>query len=340
MNVRQIQTLLKLVSSALFVLAGLVGAGIFAGVGAPAHQEPQRAAIVQQTDEMGEIYRDYPKFERHFESVWMTRAGEAKKAEERRPDVRPVARATDPASELRSLVIVVWARGGQVYMRWPGQPRETLVSEGATIQMAGGQPLEILGMEKTDPLYKSGVVKFRYRAVEVDIPWSQLQSSGGGGGGGTAVPEDFGQRPDYERPPEEDPGPEGWPGEQPPGDPAYREVATSRQLRPNHWQVAPEEWRDIYENFESHVAEVAPTVIYDKSSGQIRGLKLSEVPQGSLAWQRGFREGDIVQRVNGELVTSTDDLKRLMEKYASSNRGVVQVDRFGKVVSMIFELAQ
>ncbi|MBI4612307.1 MAG: PDZ domain-containing protein [Planctomycetes bacterium] len=111
----------------------------------------------------------------------------------------------------------------------------------------------------------------------------------------------------------------------------------SEQVDPDHWKIAPEEWENVGRNLQSYLTEVEPAVIMG-TDGDVLGLKLQNVKEGSLAWQRGFRTGDIVQRVNGDAVTSVDDLNKLVEKYKGNARVFVLVDRFGRRLTMTFEL--
>ncbi len=353
MNVRTIRALLWALSLIGFGLAAVVVSADVMNVldvkKKPKIDDTERST--PQDDAKDDYLHDKKVYEKDFASLWSARIGKAKEVVVV-PQQRVETRQTDPASELKGMVNVLWALSGEarISFRGPEGQKEAFFKQGELVPLSSGQSAQIKEVfADRKALSKEGTVTFVYKGVEVVLPWKQ------GGAGGTrparpAPPEDFGQPPSYEDPGSEypmDPPPEEYqpevpdPGSEIPDDGGggYAEVPDSRIVGPNHWRIAPSEWRDVSENFDTHLSSVAPTVVYDKDGG-IAGMKLGQVTEGSFAWNRGFRTGDIVQRVMGEPVSSTEQLRQLMNKYGTSERVVMELDRVGTRLSMVFELAK
>ncbi|MGH8771694.1 MAG: type II secretion system protein N [Burkholderiales bacterium] len=75
--------------------------------------------------------------------------------------------------------------------------------------------------------------------------------------------------------------------------------------------------------------ESAPAVINPAA-----GLKIENVPQDSIAQKLGLKKGDVVQAVNGQVVTSLDDLTRLYQQFSQVGQVILEGTRDGKPMKL------
>jgi general secretion pathway protein C len=68
--------------------------------------------------------------------------------------------------------------------------------------------------------------------------------------------------------------------------------------------------------------------------GQSDGLSVSRIRGGSIFSKLGLRNGDIVQKINGEPINSPDEVLMLYEKLKSGSRVSLEVTRKGKPKTM------
>ena len=87
------------------------------------------------------------------------------------------------------------------------------------------------------------------------------------------------------------------------------------------------------------ILEQATLSSYRDPQGRAAGIRLDRVDQGSLILDRGFQEGDIVQKVNGQSVNSKTELvdwvKRNHERYSMFR---VELQRRGQVKRLNFRV--
>ena len=84
------------------------------------------------------------------------------------------------------------------------------------------------------------------------------------------------------------------------------------------------------------VANISPRVAEEISlTTDLTGVVVTEVEQGSIAFQLGFQKGDIILAVNTEAIQTTRDLEKALAK----NRGSywrVAINRGGQVINTVF----
>jgi type II secretory pathway component PulC len=66
------------------------------------------------------------------------------------------------------------------------------------------------------------------------------------------------------------------------------------------------------------------------------GVRMSQVPAGSLAQKLGLQSGDIIRKVNGQKITSTGDLARLYTQFSTLSLIQAEVLRSGAVVQLSY----
>ncbi|MBI4616294.1 MAG: PDZ domain-containing protein [Planctomycetes bacterium] len=346
MNARAIRTGFWSSSTIFFASAVAVCAANFAGVFAPPGQKPPPPVEGGDEEEMDEeklAYADWDKFQDPdgYGAIWLVRTGEAQPviAERDRPETEPVKRTK--ADTLRSMISV--ERGflpNQVKIKFSGasRPAKSFYAIGEEIPLPGGETAKLVALRGTND---EGVATFEFQGERIELPWKVGKSSGG-----FTPAAGEGEDPGWQDQPVEEPEPYGEdmpdeeiPEYQPEESGEGFAAVKSEQVDPDHWKIAPDEWVEVGNNLKSYASDVEPVVVMGKD-GDVLGLKLQNVKEGSLAWQRGFRTGDIVQRVNGDAVTSVEDLSTLMEKHKATAQVFIQVDRVGRRLTMTFELAE
>ncbi|MBC7944446.1 MAG: PDZ domain-containing protein [Burkholderiales bacterium] len=70
------------------------------------------------------------------------------------------------------------------------------------------------------------------------------------------------------------------------------------------------------------------------------GVTISNVPAGSLTQKLGLQQGDVLTRINGQAVSSNNDLARLYQQFGQVNQITVEGTRNGKPMNLSFTVQQ
>ncbi len=73
--------------------------------------------------------------------------------------------------------------------------------------------------------------------------------------------------------------------------------------------------------------------------GKIQGFKLFRVQPNSVLYQLGARNGDVVRRVNGHPIESTEKLYQLWQSIQGDSRITIDLERGGKLVNYDFTIS-
>ncbi|MCM8784715.1 MAG: hypothetical protein NC827_07445 [Candidatus Omnitrophica bacterium] len=81
-------------------------------------------------------------------------------------------------------------------------------------------------------------------------------------------------------------------------------------------------------------------VIPNVNEGKVEGFKVLNLPENSLPYQYGLRNGDIVRRVNGTLIDSINTAFRVYNQIKNSNTPVVTIEilRDNKPILLTYRL--
>jgi general secretion pathway protein C len=74
--------------------------------------------------------------------------------------------------------------------------------------------------------------------------------------------------------------------------------------------------------------------------GKIQGYKLFRVQPNSILYRLGARNGDIVMRVNGHPVDSTEKLYKMWQNIQGESKITVDLDRGGKLINYDFSITE
>ena len=72
--------------------------------------------------------------------------------------------------------------------------------------------------------------------------------------------------------------------------------------------------------------------------GKMKGFKVNYIVPGSIVEKMGIRKGDIIKKVNGEMIDSPSKIFELYHKFSDSNRIVVMVERNGRNESLVYQM--
>ncbi len=105
------------------------------------------------------------------------------------------------------------------------------------------------------------------------------------------------------------------------------------------WELDARELDFVAGNADSILGQVKLRP-YANEGGEIAGLVLDDVSPGSFAAERGFLKGDVVKTVDGQTLTSIDDIKKLADAPDVEKKGsiTISVERAGRKIDMVFKI--
>jgi len=125
-----------------------------------------------------------------------------------------------------------------------------------------------------------------------------------------------------------------------PEEPKQRE---SYKINEHAWFIGADELERIESSHEDLVAEIGVKNMYipgtNGEKGRLR-LVVDKVPEGSLAYQRGFREGDILRTVDGETIQSKASVVSYFKRNTTKEAFTIEIERLGAVVRKTFRVAR
>lgn len=68
------------------------------------------------------------------------------------------------------------------------------------------------------------------------------------------------------------------------------------------------------------------------------GFLVRQIQPGSLYEKLGLRPGDVIRNVNGQALTSMDDVMRLYQQFGSAQRVLVEVQRQGRTETLYYDM--
>lgn len=167
-------------------------------------------------------------------------------------------------------------------------------------------------------------------AIGLLVPWLLAPPAGEGGSSGSAKKEPSAGSRDGGMPSDPKTGPGGarLPGAaEPPPDLG----ASLKRTGPASWELSVDEAHLLVASLPFMATQLWVRQV--RREGRLVGYKLKHIRDGSLVHRAGFRNGDIVRRVNGEdLAHPMKILFRLLD----TKRVVVELDRGGEVLEQSY----
>lgn len=113
----------------------------------------------------------------------------------------------------------------------------------------------------------------------------------------------------------------------------------SRPLDDDSWFIGTVERDKIIAEQTDLAAEIGVGPAYSKREKRMY-VKITKIPEGSLAERRGFKEGDVLRRINGTDIVSKADLVRYVQKHPEQPRYKIEIMRRGSRITKIFQIAR
>ncbi|MBI4595365.1 MAG: bifunctional nuclease family protein [Candidatus Tectomicrobia bacterium] len=80
--------------------------------------------------------------------------------------------------------------------------------------------------------------------------------------------------------------------------------------------------------------DLTPSLSEYFKAKDVNGVLISEIQEGGLAQKAGLKEGDIVLKVNDEMITNSNDFSKAIEKIKGEELIQIQVARSGETMSV------
>jgi general secretion pathway protein C len=109
-----------------------------------------------------------------------------------------------------------------------------------------------------------------------------------------------------------------------------------KRLSANRYRIPQEELRDAFENMNHLLTQVR--MVPNFKDGQPDGFKLLSIKGGSLIHRSGFRDGDIIKRVNGIEIDSPEKAFEVYEQVRNEPTITVEIMRGGKRRTFTYEV--
>ncbi|MFH0946043.1 MAG: PDZ domain-containing protein [Planctomycetota bacterium] len=113
----------------------------------------------------------------------------------------------------------------------------------------------------------------------------------------------------------------------------------SRPLDDDGWFIGTTERDRIIAEQEDLAAEIGVGPAYSKREKRMY-VKITKIPEGSLAEQRGFKVDDVLRRINGTDIVSKSDLIRYIQKHPDQPRYSIEIMRRGTRITKTFQIAR
>ncbi len=109
-----------------------------------------------------------------------------------------------------------------------------------------------------------------------------------------------------------------------------------KRLSRNRYRIPQEDLRNAFENMNHLLTQVRMSPNFN--NGQPDGFKLLSIKRGSLIQRSGFRDGDIIKRVNGIEIDSPEKAFEVYEQLKNEPIITVEIVRGGKTETFTYEV--
>ncbi|MBI2920414.1 MAG: PDZ domain-containing protein [Planctomycetes bacterium] len=124
-----------------------------------------------------------------------------------------------------------------------------------------------------------------------------------------------------------------------PGD--FKTKKTGETAERVDWELDARELDYATKNLDTLLGQVKLRP-YAVEGGEMAGLAIDEVTPGSLAAERGFLNGDVVKAVDGQVLASVEDLKKMASAPGMEEKDsiTITVERSGRKIEMVFKVTK
>ena len=77
-----------------------------------------------------------------------------------------------------------------------------------------------------------------------------------------------------------------------------------------------------------------------RENGEVAGYRLIKVRPYNILYKLGARNGDIVRRINGKKIDSTEKLYKMWDALKSDSRITADIERGGKIMTFEYNISE
>lgn len=107
------------------------------------------------------------------------------------------------------------------------------------------------------------------------------------------------------------------------------------EFKPGHYALSENEYKDLTQNYESILGDVSLATYRNPETGK-ESIKLGDVNEGSVVYQRGARKGDILISINGIPVSSKPAAVNYFKKNPNLGSYTIEIERQGRRIFKTF----
>jgi C-terminal processing protease CtpA/Prc len=125
------------------------------------------------------------------------------------------------------------------------------------------------------------------------------------------------------------------------GEPALtdEEARLSRPLDKNGWFIGTDERDRIIAEQEQLSEGIGVGPAYNQRERRMY-VKITKLPEGSLAEERGFQVDDVLRQINGNDIVSKSALVRFIQKNPDLTHYSIEIERRGVRIVKTFQIAR
>lgn len=118
---------------------------------------------------------------------------------------------------------------------------------------------------------------------------------------------------------------------------AYEPPQETEEYKPDHWNISVKEGDYLNKNYESELNLVTLTALPNPKTGKTE-LTAAKIEPDSLAYKRGFRQGDILISINGYPVHTKTGAINYVKEHPDLSKYIVEIERNGKPITKVFNV--
>ncbi|NUN48211.1 MAG: hypothetical protein HUU15_05200 [Candidatus Brocadiae bacterium] len=107
------------------------------------------------------------------------------------------------------------------------------------------------------------------------------------------------------------------------------------------WEVDPREIDFVTKNADGLLGQLKLRP-YAPEGGEMGGLMVDEITPGSFAAERGFLKGDVVRAVDGQALTSVEEIKKFANSEEIAKKGSISIsiERSGRKIDLVYSVGK
>ncbi|MBI4879738.1 MAG: hypothetical protein HY812_08785 [Planctomycetes bacterium] len=117
------------------------------------------------------------------------------------------------------------------------------------------------------------------------------------------------------------------------------QMRQSRQVHEHSWFIGTEERDRVAAEYETMLEQIGIGADWHESEQRML-MKLTKIPEDSLAAARGFQVGDVVHSINGERISSKNAAVQYFRQHADVSTFNVEIERRGTRITKTFQIAR